>query len=211
MEKQFDNYDAASVSWSRGIIQFRVLGIFPLVFFLLQAVHYWRIGELGHTLWMCNIGNLVLAIGLFLVSPTLIRVSVLWMIPGLVVWVIYVALAWGVFFSSTLAHVGGMVVGLIALKRVGMDRKAWVHGLVWYFVVQLFSRWLTPARLNVNVSHAIDEGWRGSFNSYWKFWLVLTAVVALSLWLLGMLLAKIFPVRTHINKTAVMVRTSTNQ
>ena len=37
----------------------RLLGILPLIFFIAQVVHYWRINELGHLLWMCNIGNLL--------------------------------------------------------------------------------------------------------------------------------------------------------
>jgi hypothetical protein len=200
MEQRVDNYNATLNSRTRRIIQFRALGILPVVFFLLQGIHYWRIGELGHTLWMCNIGNLVLAIGLFINNATLIRISGMWMVPGLVVWFIYVVLAWGVLFSSTLAHVGGTVVGMIALRRVGMDRQAWLYGLLWYFVVQLFSRWLTPANLNVNVAHAIDERWRGSFNSYWKFWMVLTSLVAVCLWLLRLLLARIFPVGVQQTK-----------
>jgi hypothetical protein len=211
MEEQVENYDSPSVSWTAGIIQFRLLGIFPLLFFLLQALHYWRIHELGNMLWMCNIGNLLLAIGIFLVNPTLIRIATLWIIPGLAVWIIYVVLAWGVFFSSTLAHVGGLVFALIALRRVGMDRLAWIYAVLWYFVVQLLSRWFTSARLNVNLAHAIDEGWRRSFSSYWKFWCVLTAVVGVGLWLLGMLLSVIFPVGKQTNKTAVTVRTSTKQ
>jgi len=46
-------------------LQFRLLGILPLTFFAAQAVHYWQINQLGHMLWMCNIGNLLLALGLF--------------------------------------------------------------------------------------------------------------------------------------------------
>ena len=57
--------------------QMRLLGLLPLVFFLAQFVHYWRIDQLGHLLWMCNIGNLVLAAGLFLEKPLLVRVSAL--------------------------------------------------------------------------------------------------------------------------------------
>src|SRR5215510_9190415 len=102
--------------------QLRLLGGLPLAFFCAQAMHYWRISELGHMLWMCNMGNLVLAIGLFTEQRSLIRVAALWMIPGFVVWLVYVVFAWGVFFSSTLAHVGGLIVGMIALRHVGMDR-----------------------------------------------------------------------------------------
>ena len=144
-------------------------------------------------LWMCNIGNLVLAIGLFLNNALLIRVAVIWMFPGLAVWLVYVALAWGMFLSSTLAHVGGMIVGLVAISRIGMDQTAWRFALGWYLIVQFLSRLLTPANLNVNVAHYVEEGWRQTFNAYWKFWVVLTVLTALILWLIGTALNRIWP------------------
>lgn len=174
----------------------RLLGFFPLFFFLAQAIHYWRISELGHMLWMCNIGNLLLAIGLFLNRPLLTRVAVIWLIPGLVVWFFYVALSWGLVVSSTLAHVGGIMVGMIVLKKVRMDRIAWLYALGWYLLIQLISRLVTPAAMNVNVSHTIDPGWQQTFGAYWQFWLVLTMLTAFILWVIGVALHKLWPAET---------------
>lgn len=179
-------------------VQFRALGFLPLAFFLAQAGHYWRTDELGHMLWICNIGNFVLAIGLFLNWPLLIRVAVIWTIPGLAVWLIYVVMSWGVFLSSTLAHVGGIVVGLVAIRKIGMDRSAWFYALCWYLVVQLLSRFITPVELNVNVAHTIEPGWRQTFGAYWKFWVVLALATAIVLWLLGLLLSKLWPAKRPI-------------
>jgi hypothetical protein len=171
----------------------RLLGIFPLIFFLTQGMHYWRIDQLGHMMWMCNVGNLLLAMGLFLEKPLVVRLSAIWMIPGLFVWIIYVVLAWGVFLSSTLAHVGGLAVAMIALREVGMDRIAWRWAFAWYLVVQLASRFVTPADLNVNLAHAVQSGYEQAFASYWTFWLLLTLVTAAVLWLSGLLLWSIWP------------------
>ena len=175
--------------------RFRLLGLLPFTFFLAQAVHYWKLpdGELGHMLWMCNIGNLILGLGLIIERASLIRVAALWMIPGLVVWFIYVVAAWGVFFSSTLAHVGGFIVGMIALRRVGMDQLSWLYAFLWYLAMQLLSKLFTRADLNVNVAHSIDPAWRDTFASYWKFWLVLSLGVAAVLWLLSLLLRLAWP------------------
>jgi len=170
----------------------RLLGILPLIFFLAQGVHYWKINELGHLLWMCNIGNLLLAIGLFLEKPVVVRLSAIWMIPGLIIWLLYVVLAWGVFLTSTLAHVGGLIVALFALSKLGMDRMAWRWAFGWYLVVQLASRLVTPAVLNVNLAHAVQPGWERTFQSYWTFWLVLTILTAIGLWLSGLLLWSIW-------------------
>ena len=157
-------------------------------------------------LWMCNIGNLLLALGLFLEQAILIRVAVMWMVPGLAVWFVYVVPTWGMLLSgkysynellgvvsSTLAHVGGFAVGMLVLRRVKMDGKAWAYAFLWYFVVQLFSRLVTPAALNVNLSHYIQPGWEQTFNAYWKFWLVLTALVGIGSWVVGVLLRAVWP------------------
>jgi hypothetical protein len=171
----------------------RLLGLIPLIFFLAQGVHYWRIDQLGHLLWMCNVGNLLLAMGLFLEKPLVVRLSAIWMIPGLVVWFIYVVLSWGVFLTSTLAHVGGLIVAMFALTSYRMDRTTWRWSFGWYLMVQLASRFVTPAELNVNLAHSIQPGWESAFGSYWAFWLTLTLVTVVVLWLSGLLLWSIWP------------------
>jgi hypothetical protein len=196
--------------------QYRLLGILPFAFFTAQAIHYWQINQLGHMLWMCNIGNLMLAIGLFLGEAVLIRVAVIWMLPGLVVWAMYVVPTWGMlltgelsfaqFFgvlSSTLAHVGGFSVGMLALQKVRMDSRAWLYAWLWYFVVQLSSRLLTPAAMNVNLAHRIQDGWEQKFSSYLKFWLLLTLLVGLCLWILGLLLQQLWPVSAGLHRSDI--------
>jgi hypothetical protein len=173
----------------------RLLGILPLYFFLAQFDHYWKINELGQLLWMCNIGNLLLAMGLFLEKPLVVRLAAIWTIPGLIIWIIYVVLAWGVFFSSTLAHVGGLAVAVIALTRVRMDRTAWRWAFGWYLMVQLASRFVTPPAFNVNLAHAVQPGWERAFPTYWMFWLVLTVVTAVVLWLCGLFLWRLLPLQ----------------
>lgn len=156
---------------------------------------------------MCNIGNLLLAVGLFLEEALLIRVAVIWMVPGLAVWVLYVVPTWGTLLAgearlsqfygvvaSTLAHVGGLSVGLVVLRKVRMDGRAWFYAFLWYFVVQALSRLLTPAALNVNLAHRIQEGWEQTFSSYWKFWCVLTLLTGICLWILGHLLQRLWPI-----------------
>jgi hypothetical protein len=165
----------------------RLLGILPLLFFLAQGVHYWPINELGHLFWMCNLGNVILALGLFLEKPLVVRVAAIWTIPGLIVWFLYVVLTWGVFFSSTLAHVGGLAVAAVALKYYRMDRRSWVYAFGWYIGVQLLSRFFTAPVLNVNLAHAVQPGWEQTFPSYWAFWLTLTLATAAGLWFSGLL------------------------
>jgi len=144
-------------------------------------------------LWMCNAGNLLLAIGLLLEKQRVIRLAAIWMIPGLFIWFIYVVLPWSPFLSSTLAHVGGLIVAMMALSRVRMDRTAWRWAFGWYLMIQVASRFVTPPELNVNLAHAVQPGWDRAFGSYFLFWLVLTVVAAVVLWLCGLLLWSIWP------------------
>jgi hypothetical protein len=172
----------------------RLIGLLPLFFFLAQAVHYWRTNELGHLLWMCNVGNLLLAIGLFLEKARVVRLAAIWTIPGLVVWFVYVVLPWGLFLTSILAHAGGFIVAMFVLSKYRMDRTAWLWAFGWYLLVQLASRFVTPPNLNVNLAHSVQAGSEQTFGSYWLFWLTLTVATAASLWLSGLLLEKLFSI-----------------
>jgi hypothetical protein len=174
-------------------LRFRLLGLLPLVFFLAQTVHYWRVGGMGYLLYMCNVGNLLLAIGLLFARRELIRAAAIWTIPGLVIWIRYVVLEYDYVFSSFLAHVGGIAIGLIALRRVRMDRIAWLYAFAWYLIMQLAARLFTAPELNVNVAFRIQPGWEQTFSSYWKFWIAMCAVVAASLWVIGKVLSLIWP------------------
>ena len=183
----------------------RLLGLLPLLFFLAQGVHYWRIHQLGHLLWMCNIGNLLLALGLFVEKPLLVRVASIWTVPGLIVWFLYVVLAWGVFLTSTLAHAGGIVIAAFALKTYRMDRTSWRYAFGWYLLVQLLSRFITAPDLNVNLAHAVQPGWERTFPSYWMFWLVITLLTAVVLWLSGLLWRNLWPTVESSPRTATSV------
>jgi len=176
--------------------RFRLIGLLPLIFFLAQTVHYWRFGGLGNLLWMCNIGNLLLAIGLFLNHRELIRAAAIWTIPGLGVWFWYVWLEGSTGVSSTLAHVGGITVALFVLRRVRMDRLAWFYAFTWYLFMQIVSRVATAPDLNVNVAHHVQSGWESAFGSFWKFWLVMTVIVAIGLWGIGKALSLLWPARS---------------
>ena len=144
-------------------------------------------------LWMCNIGNIVLALGLFFEKPLVVRLASIWMIPGLIIWFIYVVMAWGVFLTSTLAHVGGLIVAMFALSKYGMDRITWRWAFGWSLVVQLLSHYVTSPDLNVNLAHAVGYGWERTFHSYWLFWLTINVANAIVLWLCGLLLSSLWP------------------
>lgn len=177
--------------------RFRLLGLFPLIFFTLHANYYLEVGGLPHMLWMCNIGNLALAAGLLLAQPVLIRLAVIWLIPGLPVWLWFVVKPGGWIITSFFAHAGGLIVGLIAIQKVRATRWMWLQALAWYLFVQEICRLFTPAELNVNVSHQIYGDFETTLSAYWQFWIFGTLVVAVCLWIIGFALFKLFPLDRH--------------
>ncbi len=177
-------------------LRYRLMGLLPLSFFAVQTIHYWRFGGLGNLLWMCNLGNVLMGVGLLIGHRELIRAAAIWTLPGLALWVVYVLIPSGLYFSTTLAHVGGFIVGMIALQRVRMDRLAWLYAFAWGVLTQIAARFLSAADLNVNVAHRIQAGWDKTFTSYWKFWVVLMLSVAVTLWLIGRAFLLIWPAKS---------------
>ncbi len=184
---------AAYIAGRIRAINIQWLGFLPLLFFFAQAIYYWRNGSLGNMLWMCNIGNLLLAIALFAGHREMIRATALWMIPGLVIWFLYVLIPSGFVLSSALAHAGGFIVGIFALRAVRVDRRAWLYAFIWYLVMQVVSRLVTSQDLNVNVVYRIQPGLQPMFGSFWQFWLLMSVTVAVGLWAIGRALNSIWP------------------
>ena len=180
--------------------RFRLLGLLPLIFFLVQAAHYWRVGGMGNLLWMCNVGNVLLAIGLLSGRRELIRATAIWTIPGLALWLRYVVGHYETFLSSVFVHVGALAVGLIAVRIVRMDRIAWAYAFVWYLILQVAARWITNPELNVNLAFRVQPGWEQWFSSYWKFWIVMSALVAGGLWVIGTVLSWLWPDEQEVER-----------
>lgn len=188
-EASFDGVsdrDAGRIRW---------LGLLPLVFFSVHTLYYLHHGGVSHMLWMCNIGNLVLGLGLLLDWPALIRMSVFWLIPGLPLWIWFMVMKGGWLLTSMFSHVGGLAVGLIGLRRVRADRWAWLHAFAWYLFVQQVCRMFTPPELNVNIAHRIYDRWENVFGTYGQFWLATTLVAGIGLWTMGLLLQRLLPPR----------------
>ena len=171
----------------------RLLGFLPLAFFIAHLSFYWRNGGMENMFWMCNVANLALAAGLFLGLQRLIRIAVLWLIPGLPLWLYYVTVNGGWLVTSFFTHIGGLIVGLFVLYKIGAGRWMWLHGFVLFLIVQQASRSLTRPESNVNIAHVVDPAWAGVFSSYGLYWMATTLTVAAVLWVLGLILLKIFP------------------
>jgi hypothetical protein len=175
--------------------RYRLLGLVPLTFFILNLVHHVKRGEGAEILWLCNLDNLLLAAGLIFDKPLLLRIAILWLIPGFPLWLIESYRHHELPFASILAHFGALIFGLFFLRRVGMKSRTWIAALIYAIGIQLLSRFVTPPALNINVAFKMYPGWENTFDRYWKFWLFISLESAAFLFLLALLLSRKFPER----------------
>jgi hypothetical protein len=173
----------------------RLLGLLPLGFFFANAAANYGEGHVGNSLWMCYLANLLLAAGLLLARPELMRPGAIWILPGIPLWLMDMIRTGIIRPTGVIAHLGGAAVGLIALGRFRAGRWAWLQAFLIYIAVQQLCRWFTPPDLNVNLAHGVYEGSRGMFASYWIYWIATSALMALALWITGRLLILLFPSR----------------
>ena len=172
---------------------YRLIGVIPLCFFIAHFIHHANEGYPAYILWLCNLNNLLLAVGVLSGWKLLIQIGILWLIPALPLWAIESWMYGDWPLTSILSHLGALIVGFIFLPRVGMNKMVWIPALIYGIIIQQICRWITPAELNINVAFAPYMQWEQLFSHYWQFWLFIMAESALGLFLLNFYLARRFP------------------
>ncbi|MCI0336550.1 MAG: hypothetical protein L0226_03155 [Acidobacteria bacterium] len=172
---------------------FRSLGWLPLIFFIARLVAYVQLDQPSQMLWMCHLANLVLAAGLFLANPLIIRTAVVLLVFGIPPWAIDMLLTGLITPVSIASHLGGMIVGLLAIAKVRAKSWTWLMALASFVFVQIICRFVTPPALNVNTAHRVYDIWKDTVSSYWQYWLISTLVIGVSLWAIDWVLGKLFP------------------
>jgi len=178
--------------------RFRLLGLLPLCFFIARAIEYVAIAKTPEQmLWSCHVSNLMLAVGMFLGNPLLIRVAVFWQILGLPPWIMDAVVSGMIKWVSIFSHLGGSIVAIIAIRQVGAKRWSWVPSLIYFVVLQQITRLLTDPGpyTNVNVAHFAYGPMKDWFAVYWKYWVVNTSIVALTLIILEFVFLWLFPIK----------------
>ncbi len=171
----------------------RLLGVLPLLFFLARLWASYEEGAIGNILWLCHFSNLTLAIGLLFGWRFWIRLSAPWLAIGFPLWLWNISVL-GIGTLTTLGtHVGGAIIGLIALSKIGIEKRTWINAAGWYLFLQTISRAITSPALNINIAHDYYFGWETIFANYWLYWLAITLMIFLALWLSNQLLYRLWP------------------
>jgi hypothetical protein len=166
----------------------RWLGILPLTFFIAHLSTNLKDGTPENMLWLCNLSNLVLALGIFFRLPLLIRISALWLIPGIPLWLVDMTRTGYSPASTFVSHVGGLAVAIYALSKIHATKTMWLYGWIYGFLVQAACRLFTPPVLNVNVAFETYPPLSTIFHHYWQYWIFNAVASAAGLWLIAFVL-----------------------
>src|SRR5215510_5287109 len=122
-------------------VGFRLLGLLPLSFFAARFVEYVVVAKTPEQiLWACHISNLLLAVGMFLANPFLIRISVFWLILGAPPWIIDMVWSRLITPISVFSHLGGVIMAIVAIQKVGAKRGSWIYSLIYFVILQQITR-----------------------------------------------------------------------
>lgn len=154
---------------------------FAFVAILLHDAAHVAAGRWYDVFWVCNVSALLVAPAVIARSPTLCAIAFTWLLPGTAVWLLdsFVAGA-NILPTSWGVHLGGTLAALYGVWRSGFARRGWLAALGMLAATLLVSRWFLPPRFNVNVVHAVPQGWSflgGTYAGFVATALVLVAVV----------------------------------
>jgi hypothetical protein len=110
-------------------------GIAGVTFFLLHLMSSFNAGEGIRALWACHVASLLAGLGILLRRSALVGVGVLWLLIGIPLWFVYLAIGEPFHPTSLLTHFGGFAVGCHGLRLLGMPRGLWLQSLVGLWVL----------------------------------------------------------------------------
>ncbi len=163
-------------------------GGFALAAIVLHDAAHIADGRWYDAFWVCNLAALLIGPAALLRSPLLATVSLTWILPGTVVWLLTAVLANANLLPTSFGvHIGGCVVASWAVWRSGCARRSVPLTLALPAFAVLCSRAFLPAERNVNAAHAVPRGFT-ALGSDFPVFVVSSIALTLLLCALGQLL-----------------------
>jgi hypothetical protein len=93
-----------------------------------------------------------------------------------VLWGVYLASGGEFLPTSLLTHVGGLVVGGLAVLFLGLPQHSWWRAILAFLVLQQLCRFAAPTHANIDLAHSVWPGWETIFPPYLGYQVFLLAV-----------------------------------
>lgn len=157
-------------------------GILALSFYAVHGAVQVVGGHPENLLWACHLASVAIGAGLICRSPAANALGTEWLCLGLPIWLLNLATGGEFEPTSVLTHVGGIAVGLVGVRRLGVPRGTWWKAVAALVGLGLVCGWVTPPGENVNLSHAVWKGWEKQFPSYTLYRVYLSAIAGGTFW-----------------------------
>src|SRR5579871_4400833 len=142
------------------------LGLAALACYAVHAGYHLARGHPEDLLWACHLGAALIGVGILARAATLNGIGLLFVAFGTPLWLLYLSSGGEFLPTSLLTHVGGLVIGLFGVRRLGMPAGVWWRAVTALAGLILLCRLITPAQANVNVAFAVPSAWQKSFSSH---------------------------------------------
>jgi hypothetical protein len=172
-------------AWAR-----KHLGWIPLAFLAWAFVDFVQTDTLPDALWMCNLANLILGVGLLVNSAKMIWIATLALILGAPLWFWDAILGAHVHPHSFFTHVVSAGLGVWVLRDKPRFQHAWLATLGLGVALQVVTHFVTPAAMNVNVSHAPFHAVAGIVPSFAVYSVINTVFMGVCLYAIQRVLCR---------------------
>jgi len=138
----------------------------------LYAAYVWRsvrLRKVENILWACHLGCLLVGIGWLAGWPLANVVGLLWLLPGILFWALYLAGGGAFTWISLFIHVGGTLLGIGGVSALGFPTGVWWKAGLAYIALMLVSRRFSRTSENVNFSIQVWQGSEKRFPSYKRY------------------------------------------
>ena len=166
-------------------------GILAIVFFLIHAGLILHAGEPYHILWSCHLACLMVGVAMLIRQPWMLAVGFFWLTMGVPLWLLNILTSRDFMLTSTLSHIGGIVIAVYGLRFEKMPRLSWAAAAAGLVFLGGVSRLVTPQHANVNLSFAVWQGWEDQFPSYFWYVVMLVSIAAVSFWMLELIIRRL--------------------
>jgi hypothetical protein len=143
-----------------------VPGLAAISFYVFHFRHWIKLRKLENILWACHIGCLLIGVSWLAAWPLGNAIGLLWLLPGILLWLLFLK-GGGLFsWSSLFIHIGGSSLGVWGAIDFGFPAGAWWKAGIGLVLLILVSRYVSRTSENVNFSRSVWKGWESRFPNY---------------------------------------------
>lgn len=142
------------------------LGAIGIAAWAAHAAHLVAHGQAENLLWGCHVGLALVSIGLLARAPRVVAPAAFLCLLGAVLWPIDVVVTGDLEPTSAVAHLTGIAIAAIGLRRLGLPPGTWLRAAALLVGLQALARLATPPAANVNLAFSVHPSAAGIVSSH---------------------------------------------